>query len=122
VSSSAHALSAAIDAMSDPVVLISGWYDNAENYQEISEKIKAKVQVAIFYGQTRAVLYPLAKQVISDVIMVETLWEAITQAIEECKKNSLTTILYSPWAKSFDQFDNVYHRIRVFEEQIRKMR
>jgi UDP-N-acetylmuramoylalanine-D-glutamate ligase len=115
-------LSAAIDAMSDPVVLISGWYDNAENYQELSEKIKAKVQVAIFYGQTRAILYPLAKQVISHVIMVETLWEAITQAIEECKKNSLTTILYSPWAKSFDQFDNVYHRIRVFEEQIRKMR
>lgn len=122
VSSSAHALSAAIDAMSDPVVLISGWYDNGENYQEISEKIKAKVQVAIFYGQTRAVLYPLAKQVISDVTMVETLWEAITQAIEECKKNSLTTILYSPWAKSFDQFDNVYHRIRVFEEEIGKMR
>jgi len=122
VSSSAHALWAAIDAMTDPVVLISGWYDNGENYQEISEKIKAKVQVAIFYGQTRAILYPLAKQVISNVIMVETLWEAIGQAIQECKKNSLTTILYSPWAKSFDQFDNVYHRIRVFEESIKSLR
>lgn len=122
VSSSAHALWAAIDAMTDPVVLISWWYDNGENYQELSEKIKSKVQVAIFYGQTRAVLYPLAKQVISEVTMVETLWEAITQAIEECKKNSLTTILYSPWAKSFDQFDNVYHRIRIFEEEIGKMR
>ncbi len=122
VSSSAHALSAAIGAMTSPVVLISGWYDNGEAYKEILPLISQHVTSAIFYGQTRAVLYPLAKQVISQVTMVETLWEAITQAIQECKKNSLTTILYSPWAKSFDQFDNVYHRIRVFEESIKLLR
>jgi UDP-N-acetylmuramoylalanine--D-glutamate ligase len=122
VSSSAHALSAAIKAMTQPVVLISGWYDNAEDYKEILPLLSQHVTSAIFYGQTRAILYPLAKQVISDVIMVETLWEALQEAKRLCKKNSLTTILYSPWAKSFDQFDNVYHRIRVFEEEIEKMR
>jgi UDP-N-acetylmuramoylalanine-D-glutamate ligase len=108
--------------MMSPVVLISWWYDNAEDYKEIVPLLSQHVTSAIFYGQTRAILYPLAKQVISQVTMVETLWEAINQAIEECKKNSLTTILYSPWAKSFDQFDNVYHRIRVFGEEIKSLR
>lgn len=122
VSSSAHALRAAIDAMTEPVVLISWWYDNGEDYQDLTPKLATHVQIAIFYGQTRALLYPLAKPSVEKVIMVETLWEAISQAIEECKKNSLTTILYSPWAKSFDQFDNVYHRIRVFGEEIGKIK
>lgn len=120
VSSSAHALSAAIWAMNEPVVLISGWYDNAEDYKEILPLIKNSVQSAVFYGQNRVILYPLAKQVISSVDMVETLAEAINKAIEECKKHSIKVILYSPWSKSFDQFDNVYHRIRIFEEEIKK--
>ncbi len=122
VSSSAHALWAALDAMSEPVILIAWWYDNGENYQELLSKIQSHVQIAVFYGQTRAILYPLAKQVIADAFMVDTLSDAMKKAIELSKKKSLTTILYSPWAKSFDQFDNVYHRIKIFEEEIRKIR
>lgn len=73
VSSSSHALCAAIDAMNSPCVLISGGYDNGENYHDVSSKIGKNVTVAIFYGQTRTILYPLAKQLISQVYMVETL-------------------------------------------------
>lgn len=69
--------------MTEPVILISGGYDNGENYQELLPKIESHVQAAIFYGQTRAILYPLAKQVISNVIMVETLSDALKKAIEE---------------------------------------
>ncbi len=108
--------------MTVPVILIAGGYDNGENYQELLPKIESHVQVAIFYGQTRPILYPLAKQVINNVVMVETLSEAMSTALKECKKNSLTTILYSPGAKSFDQFDNVYHRIRMFEKEIKKIK
>lgn len=50
--------------------------------------------------------------------MVETLQEALAQAWIQAKQHNLTTILYSPGAKSFDQFDNVYHRIQTFENLI----
>lgn len=55
-------------------------------------------------------------------MMVETLQEALEQAWIHAKKHNLTTILYSPGAKSFDQFDNVYHRIQTFEDLIAPLR
>ena len=119
VSSSAHALAAAIDAMESPITLIAGWYDNGENYEALLDKLCEKVRVGIFYGQTRIHLYPLGKQVITDVFMVETLEEAMKLAIEESKKHNIQTILYSPGAKSFDQFTNVYHRIETFENLVK---
>lgn len=121
ISSSAHSLAAALDAMDPPVTLIAWGYDNGENYDALLEKFSEKVRVGIFYGQTRVHLYPLGKQVITDVFMVETLQEAMELAIEESKKNNIQTILYSPGAKSFDQFENVYQRIKTFEEEIRKL-
>ena len=51
--------------------------------------------------------------------MVETLEEAMKLAIEESKKHNIQTILYSPGAKSFDQFTNVYHRIETFENLVK---
>ena len=54
--------------------------------------------------------------------MVSTLEESLTLALEIAKNSSLTTILFSPGAKSFDLFDNVYHRIRVFEETVEQLR
>lgn len=50
--------------------------------------------------------------------MVETLQEAIELALQQSKKHNLTTILYSPGAKSFDQFENVYERISVFDKLV----
>ena len=122
VSSSAHALWAALDAMEPPIVLIAWWYDNGENYDSILQKLADKVRVGIFYWQTRIHLYPLGKQVITDTFMVETLEEAITLALAESKKHHLTTILYSPGAKSFDQFENVYDRIATFEKLVEEYR
>lgn len=122
VSSSAHALGAALESMQWPIVLISWWYDNGENYSSLIEKIADKVKVAIFYGQTRVHLYPLAKQVVTDTFMVETLQEAMKLAWEEAKKHHLNTILYSPGAKSFDQFENVYERIATFEKLVEEYR
>lgn len=115
VSSSSHALAAALEAMEPPVILIAWWYDNGENYTSLLDQLSQKVRVGIFYGQTRIHLYPLWKQVITDVFMVETLQEAIELALQESKKHNLTTILYSPGAKSFDQFENVYERISTLE-------
>lgn len=122
VSSSAHALWAALDAMESPIVLIAGWYDNGENYDLLLQKFADKVRVGIFYGQTRVHLYPLGKQVITDVFMVETLEEAMKLAWEESKKHNIQTILYSPGAKSFDQFENVYERIATFEKLVEEYR
>ncbi len=120
VSSSAHALEAALDAMSWRVVLIAWWCNNGENYDWLVDKLWEKLIAWVFYGQTRTLLYPLAKQWVKNISMVETLEEALELAWKQAKKEKCKTILYSPWAKSFDQFSNVYERIALFESLVQK--
>lgn len=120
VSGSSYALWAALHVMQAPVTLIAGWYNNGENYNALLELLETKVRVGVFYGETRAQLYPLAKQVVTNSYMVETLEEAIDLAIKDSNKLWIPTILYSPGAKCFDQFANVYERIQHFEQLIKQ--
>lgn len=56
--------------------------------------------------------------------MVATLEESFSTALDVAKKDNLTSIVFSPGAKSFDLFDNVYHRMAAFEkivEESKKM-
>ena len=76
----------------------------------------------VVYGQIAPMIYALVKQCELHCEMKETLADALSAAFDLAKKDHLTTIVFSPGAKSFDQFDNVYHRIRVFEELVGEMR
>lgn len=120
ICTSAHALLTAINAQSDPFVLVCGGYDAGDDYTILKKAFVTKNPSIVVYGQIASTLYAIAKQSWLDCQMTPTLEEAMDSAFSLAQKNALTTILYSPWAKSFDLFDNVYHRIRVFEEIVEK--
>lgn len=116
VSSSEHALGAAIQAMRQPTILIAGGHDNKETYSSLIKSLQATIPVLVCYGTNQEILAKIAQQADIEVIKTETLSEAIQTARDYAKKNNLTYILYSPGSKSFDQFTNVYHRIEVMEQ------
>lgn len=120
VSSSPHALRAAFDAMEKPFVAVSWGYNNGDNYDLLFDESLKNLKSIVLYGEIRAHLYPLAKQHMTQVTMVETLEEALEEAWKQLHHQDISTILYSPWAKSFDQFDNVYHRIEMFKDLVKK--
>ena len=122
ICTSAHALLTAINTQTDPFILICGWYDAGDDYTVLKKILIEKKPLIIVYGHIAPVLYAISKQSELNCHIVPTIEEAMDLAFSFAKKFFLTTILYSPWAKSFDQFDNVYHRIATFEDVIAKMR
>ena len=80
VSSSPSALRAAFDTIKQPFVAIAGGYNNGDNYDSLFDESLSHLKGLILYGEIRANLYPLAKQYMTQVTMVETLQEALQEA------------------------------------------
>lgn len=122
ISTSTHALQAALRAMTERVVLLAGGYDKGNDYTIVAEPLKQKAAYLVCYGAVGAQLYAIAMQYGIPSMMVQTLEEWVLTGLDMAKKHHLTTLLYSPWAASFDLFDNVYHRISVFDDIIARLR
>lgn len=122
ISTSAHALGTAVSSQTEPFVLICGGYDNSDDYNSLKDVLLQHKPYIIVYGQIAPHIYPLAKSLGLECMMLTTIEESLIQAISLCKKLSLTHILFSPGAKSFDQFDNYYQRMAAFEKMVEKLR
>lgn len=122
ISTSTHALHAALRAMTEKVVLLAWGYDKGNDYSIMAEPLRQKVAYLVCYGAVGAQLYALAMQYGIASTIVYSLEEGVLVGLEMAKKHHLTTLLYSPGAASFDLFDNVYHRIRVFDDIIARLR
>lgn len=122
ICTSAHAMMTALQSQSSHVVLVCGGYDAGDDYTILQHIFVQQQPHIVVYGQIGPTIYALAKQRWLSCQMVSTLEESLTLAVEIAKNSSLTTILFSPGSKSFDLFDNVYHRIRVFEETVEQLR
>ena len=122
ISTSTHALEAALRAMTEKVILLAWWYDKGNDYTIMVDPLKEHVGCLVCYGAVGAQLYAIAMQYHIPSTIVHTLEEAVLTWFAMAQKHRLTTLLYSPGAASFDLFDNVYHRIRVFDDIIARLR
>ncbi len=122
ISTSSYSLSTAIVTQKTPFVLICGGYDNSDDYNSLKNILTKKGPSIVVYGQIAPHIYPLAKSLWLECVMLSKLEESVLEAFSIAKKKNLTTIVFSPWAKSFDLFDNVYHRISTFDNIIKKLR
>lgn len=62
ISTSTHALRAALRAMTEKVVLLAGGYDKGNDYSSIVTPLKEKVACLVCYGAVGAQLYAIAMQ------------------------------------------------------------
>lgn len=114
ICTSSHSLSAALSSFDDKIVLIAWWYDKWDDYNWLVELFFTKVWYAILMWQTALKFVEVCKTARVPYLIVSSLEEAVKKSIDIAKKTSLTKIVFSPWAASFDMFKNVYDRVEQF--------
>ncbi len=105
----------ALEGISAPIVLILGGKHKGATYRPLISLIKEKVKLLILMGESR---YVMAEDLhgLVETKIVENLEEAVAVAISEAVAGD--TVLLSPAAASFDQFENYQERGDVFRELV----
>ena len=112
------AVKAAIESISDPLLLIMGGYDKGNDYTPLIDLVKSKVKALILLGKhTGRIRNALQPHVVT--------WDAMTieRAVEVAYSHSSPgdVILLSPANASFDMFDDYKARGRAFREAARRL-
>lgn len=110
------AVKAALESLSDPILLIMGGYDKGNNYQPLIECVRSKVKGLILMGShTRIIRNALAAHV---VIIQEaaTMRDAVELAYSYAVPGDV--VLLSPANASFDMFTDYKARGQAFREAV----
>lgn len=109
----------AINAVSQPLILLAGGYDKKEDYSDLMTLVANKVKHLIVLGATAEDLIKTAElKGFTNTTKVGTYEEAVALAKAEAKTGD--TVLLSPACASWDMFDNYETRGRVFKNLVKK--
>ena len=104
-------------------ILISGGTDALMDYatwaEAISVTIAAKHLILLSGSATEKMLSSLAWS--TSTVVVDTLADALAQAYELSQRLASAIILFSPGAKSFEKFNNEFHRGEQFNDLVKKI-
>lgn len=113
-----HAQSAALSCVDGQLILICGGKDAGEDYSVMIEKYRHKVKAVVIMGKESLPFSPLFDSLNIPYTHTTDMRSWLLQAIAYAKENHLKTILYSPWAKSFDLFKNWEERALIFQKEL----
>ncbi len=105
----------ALEGLAGPIVLILGGKHKGASYRPLASLIKEKVRLLILMGESRFLMAEDLRDLVPTK-MVENLEEAVAVAISEAMTGD--TVLLSPAAASFDQFENYQERGDIFRELV----
>ncbi len=103
----------ALEGLSGPIILILGGKHKGASYRPLAPFIRDKVRLLILMGDSRHIMAEELRDLTLTRI-VPSLEEAVALAISEAVSGD--TVLLSPAAASFDQFENFQERGDVFRE------
>ncbi len=105
----------ALEGLVGPIILILGGKHKGATYRPLIPLLQKKVRLLILMGESRYVMAEDLRGAVETKI-VENLEEAVAVAIAEASPGD--TVLLSPAAASFDQFENYQERGDVFRELV----
>ena len=109
------AVKAAIESLSDPILLIMGGYDKGNNYQPLIECVRSKVKGLILLGShTGIIRNALAAHVVTRD--AGTMSDAVELAYSHAVPGDV--VLLSPANASFDMFTDYKARGQAFREAV----
>ena len=109
----------ALQSMRTPVVLILGGTDKGNNYSEIEEMVKKKVNALILLGADNSKLHQFFDGKVEKIIDVQSMEACVKEAYKLAEPGE--TVLLSPSCASFDLFKNYEDRGKQFKEYVRKL-
>lgn len=111
----------ALEAMERKTVLIAGGYDKGSEYDDWVEAFGDKIKCLVLLGATKEKIADTAKKHgFTNIIMVESLKEAVRKAAENAKAGE--TVLLSPACASWDMFKSYEERGRLFKDFVRALK
>ena len=99
-----------------PVLLIAGGRGKGETFENWKKPFQEKVKKVFAIGEIALEL----KEKLENVTVCNDLKDAVKEAYDAYKKGD--TILLSPGAASFDQFQNYEERGRKFKEYVKQLK
>ena len=109
------AVKAALESLSDPILLIMGGYDKGNNYQPLIECVQSKVKGLILLGShTGIIRNALAAHVVTRD--AGTMSDAVELAYSHAVPGDV--VLLSPANASFDMFTDYKERGQAFREAV----
>ena len=110
----------ALEAMSKKTVLIAGGYDKGSEFDEWVEAFGDKVKALVLIGVTAPKIAETAKKHgFTNVIMAETLEEAVKISANEAKSGEV--VLLSPACASWDMFKSYEQRGDLFKQYVNEL-
>lgn len=115
-----NALKCALDAFSEPVVLIAGGLDRGIDFRELVPIFRKRLRALITYGQVKDILYergveaglPIARR-------ASDLEEAVHIGSEVARPGDI--VLLSPACASWDQFKSFEERGDIFKQAVHRL-
>jgi UDP-N-acetylmuramoylalanine--D-glutamate ligase len=112
-----HAASNALKNLPTPLIWIAGGSDKGESFLPLSQT-SDRTRAAILYGATKHAIAEAIEKT-TEVILVETLEEAVDKAAEMASPGD--SVLLSPACASFDQFKNFAVRGNTFKKLVHQL-
>jgi len=112
------ALAKALEAFSEPIVLIAGGRDKGGEFTLVRDLIRDHVKLVLLIGEAR----PTLREAWGDLrplIEVKSLEEAVERAAREAVSGDV--VLLSPACSSFDMFRDFEDRGRSFKEAVNRL-
>jgi UDP-N-acetylmuramoylalanine--D-glutamate ligase len=109
----------ALQSMKTKVVLILGGTDKGNDYTEIEQLVKDKVQALVFLGADNSKLHKFFDGKMGIIEDASSMKDAVEKAYALASEGD--TVLLSPCCASFDLFKNYEDRGNQFKECVRKL-
>ena len=109
----------ALESMEKPVVWICGGQDKGNDYNELTELVKARVKAIICLGKDNRKIIAAFKDVVETIVETDNATDAVGASYKIGKKGDV--VLLSPACASFDLFQNYEERGMQFKTAVRRL-
>ncbi len=109
----------ALESMEKPVVWICGGQDKGNDYNELTDLVKARVKAIICLGKDNKKIIAAFKDIVETIVETDSATDAVAAAYKIGKKGDV--VLLSPACASFDLFQNYEDRGMQFKTAVRRL-
>lgn len=109
----------ALESMEKPVVWICGGQDKGNDYNELTELVKARVKAIICLGKDNKKIVAAFKDIVETIVETDSAADAVAASYKIGKKGDV--VLLSPACASFDLFQNYEDRGMQFKSAVRRL-
>ncbi|MES2680680.1 MAG: UDP-N-acetylmuramoyl-L-alanine--D-glutamate ligase [Bacteroidota bacterium] len=109
----------ALESMEKPVVWICGGQDKGNDYNELTELVKARVKAIICLGKDNKKIVAAFKDMVETIVETDSAADAVAASYKIGKKGDV--VLLSPACASFDLFQNYEDRGMQFKTAVRRL-